>query len=103
QLPLYALAAREAYPDIRNPRLAYINLAKTLEKSAFDYWDDFTKDHLDSARECAVEVIQQIKAGVFWPPNAKIHESYDDFAALFPDGIENSVDPETFKCYPFKT
>ena len=103
QLPLYALAAREAYPETRRPRLAYINLAKTLDKSAFDYWDDFTEAHLDSARECAVEVIQQIKTGVFWPPNAKLRESYDDFAALFPDGIENSVDPETFKCYPFKT
>ena len=103
QLPLYALATREAHPGNQRPHLAYINLAKTQDKSAFDYWDDFTDDHLDSARDCALATIRQIKAGVFWPPNQRIRKEYDDFAPLFPDGIENTVDPDAFQCYRFKT
>jgi hypothetical protein len=46
-------------------------------------------------------VIEKIKDGIFWPPNQDIHEAYDDFAALFPDGIENSVDADAFKHYRF--
>ncbi|CAI8326652.1 MAG: ATP-dependent helicase/deoxyribonuclease subunit B [Opitutia bacterium UBA7350] len=103
QLPLYALATREEHPKTTRPHLAYINLAKTQEKSAFDYWDDFTEDHLESARNCSLAVIQKIKAGIFWPPNQNIRKEQDDFAPLFPDGIENTVDPDAFKCYRFKT
>ncbi|HBM85947.1 MAG TPA: hypothetical protein DD423_04045, partial [Opitutae bacterium] len=58
---------------------------------------------LDSARACAAAVIKQMKAGIFWPPNPNVRETYDDFAALFPDGIENSVNPEAFKNYAFKS
>ncbi len=103
QLPLYALATREAQPDKQRPRLAYINLAKTQDKSAFDYWEDFSDDHLAAARDCALATIRQIKDGVFWPPNQRIREEYDDFAPLFPDGIENAVDTDAFQCYRFKT
>ena len=83
------------------PSVAYINLAKTLEKSEIARWDDFTQSHIDSALACAAAVTRQIKAGVFWPPNPDVREDYDDFAPLFPDGIENSVDPEAFKNYRF--
>ena len=103
QLPLYALALHETKPHSERPRLAYINLAKTQDKSAFEYWDDFTGDHLDAARDCALATLRQIKDGVFWPPNPRIREEYDDFAPLFPDGIENAVDPDAFQCYRFKT
>jgi ATP-dependent helicase/nuclease subunit B len=100
QLPLYVLAKRESGSE--RPAVAYFNLAQTQEKSGIERWEGFTDSHLDSARACAAAVIEQIKAGIFWPPNQDIHEAYDDFAPLFPDGIENSVNAEAFKNYQFK-
>ena len=101
QLPLYVLAQREAGAE--RPSVAYFNLAQTKEKSGIERWEGFTDSHLDSARACAAAVIKQMKAGIFWPPNPNVRETYDDFAALFPDGIENSVNPEAFKNYAFKS
>jgi ATP-dependent helicase/nuclease subunit B len=100
QLPLYVLSKRETGNE--RPSVAYFNLGKTLDKSGIERWDDFTESHLDSALDCASAVIAQIKAGIFWPPNQDVREEYDDFAPLFPDGIENSVDAEAFKHYRFK-
>ena len=100
QLPLYVLAKREAGTE--RPSVAYFNLSQTQEKSGIERWESLTDSHLDSARACAAAVIQQIKDGIFWPPNQDIHEAYDDFAALFPDGIENSVNPDAFKNYQFQ-
>jgi ATP-dependent helicase/nuclease subunit B len=101
QLPLYALAKREASAE--RPSVAYFNLGQTLDKSGIERWEGFTDHHLDSARACAAAIIEQIKAGIFWPPNQDVRETYDDFAPLFPDGIENSVNPEAFMNYAFKT
>ncbi len=99
QLPLYVLSKREAGSE--RPNVAYFNLAKTLDKSGIERWEDFTESHLDSARACAGAIIEKIKAGIFWPPNPDIRAEYDDFAPLFPDGIENSVHPEAFMAYQF--
>ncbi|WPJ96039.1 PD-(D/E)XK nuclease family protein [Coraliomargarita algicola] len=99
QLPLYVYSQLEAGKE--RPRVAYINLAKTLEKSEIAPWEDFTQSHVDSAIACAEALIRQIKAGVFWPPNPDLREDYDDFAPLFPDGIENSVKAEAFQNYQF--
>ena len=99
QLPLYKLAKNRNQDEPIS--LAYFNLSQTSEKSGIVRWEDFTRSHLDSARACAEAILRQIRAGVFWPPGRKIHESYDDFAALFPDGIENSVDATAFMHYKF--
>ena len=99
QLPLYMLSHKQS-SDTR-PSLAYFNLAKTLDKSGLCRWDSFSLDHLDSARNCAESIINQIKAGIFWPPNPDVREDYDDFAPLFPDGIEKSVNKAAFEAYPF--
>jgi ATP-dependent helicase/nuclease subunit B len=101
QLPLYMLAERASGRE--RPSLGYFNLAQTDEKSGIERWDDFTDSHLDSARACAAAILKQIKAGIFWPPNPDVRETYDEFAALFPDGIENSVNPEAFSHYAFKS
>ena len=101
QLPLYALSQKEHHSE--RPSVCYFNLGNTLEKSSILRWEDFTESHLDSAYHCAEAVIQQIKDGIFWPPNPDVREQYDDFAALFPDGIENTVDAEAFKNYKFTT
>jgi hypothetical protein len=99
QLPLYLLSQSQSGKE--RPSVAYFNLAKTLDKSELAKWEGFTQSHLDSARACAEAVIRQIKAGIFWPPNPAVREDYDDFAPLFPDGIENSVNSEAFKNYVF--
>ncbi|MFQ3224436.1 MAG: ATP-dependent helicase/nuclease subunit B [Lentimonas sp.] len=101
QLPLYVLAKRGSGSERHS--VAYFNLGQTIEKSGIERWEGLTDSHLDSARACAQAVIEKIKAGIFWPPNQDVHEAYDDFAALFPDGIENSVDAEAFMGYRFNT
>lgn len=101
QLPLYVLSQQQS--GATRPSVAYFNLAKTLDKSGLARWEDFTQSHLDSARACAVAVIGQIKSGVFWPPNPDVREDYDDFAPLFPDGIEKSVDKTAFEAYSFQS
>ncbi|MGJ8641158.1 MAG: PD-(D/E)XK nuclease family protein [Opitutaceae bacterium] len=100
QLPLYALSKGSDAGE--RPNLAYFNLANTVEKSGIEYWENFTDSHLDSAKACATAIIDQIKQGVFWPPNPDVREDYDEFAPLFPDGIENSVEIEAFKDYQFE-
>jgi len=99
QLPLYVHSQLKA--GKARPSVAYFNLAKTLEKSELARWEDFTQSHIDSALNCAEAIIRQIKDGIFWPPNPDVREDYDDFAPLFPDGIENSVETEAFKNYQF--
>lgn len=100
QLPLYLLAKNS--DSAERPSIAYFNLSQTLDKSGIERWDGFTQSHLDSAVACANAVIDQIRAGIFWPPNQDIHEAYDDFVDLFPDGIENSVNAKAFEQYQFK-
>lgn len=100
QLPLYALS--QMRDGQARPNLAYINLAKTQDKSEIARWTDFSQSHIDSALACAEAVIGQIKAGIFWPPNPDVHEAYDDFAPLFPDGIENGVNGQAFQNYPLR-
>lgn len=100
QLPLYLLAQKIDAQQER-PKVAYFNLAKTENKSGLSYWDDFTPSHIDSAHACAQGVIENIKSGIFWPPNPDVVPDFDDFAQLFPDGIENSVDADAFTSYTF--
>lgn len=99
QLPLYMSAQTEVYSS--RPRLAYFNLAKTSNHSGIERWSDFTDSHLESALDCAQAVIDQIHRGIFWPPNNTMREEYDEFAAYFPDGIEQSVDADEFRQYTF--
>ncbi|WP_269525841.1 PD-(D/E)XK nuclease family protein [Coraliomargarita parva] len=99
QLPLYALSQKK--PAGSRPKVAYFNLPKTLDKSGFARWEDFSDSHLTSAEACARAVIRQIKAGIFWPPNPDASTTYDAFAPLFPDGIEHTIEASTFQNYQF--
>lgn len=101
QLPLYIYS--ELAADAELPKVAYFNLAKTLEKSSIAHWDDFSRAHLESAIACTQAIITRIQEGVFWPPNPEVHEAYDDFAPYFPDGIDKSVQVEAFAQYHFQT
>ena len=100
QLPLYALSKKES--EGNHPKVAYFNLAKTLDKSRLATWDNFTESHIASAYKCAEAIIKQIQSGIFWPPNPNVRETWDDFAPLFPKGIESSVNANAFKNYSFK-
>ena len=99
QLPLYCLALRGSGGEAA--RAAYFNIGKTREKSAFEFWDGLTTDHLDRAEACARAILSRIRAGAFWPPNPDISRDFDDFAPLFPEGIAGSVDPDAFANYRF--
>jgi len=97
QLPLYALAQ----PEKARPAVAYLHLPKSADKAGLETWDALNGELLDSARACARAVERRILDGVFWPPNPDIPPSRDDFAALFPEGVEAAVDPEGLDAYPF--
>ncbi len=99
QLPLYALA--EGAPDAERPALAYFNLSKTADKSGIARWGGFTESHRQSALACAEAVVEQIKKGVFWPPNPDAATQWDAIAPLFPEGIAQTVDQDAFENYRF--
>lgn len=101
QLPLYRFAKNPGYE--KDIALAYFNLGQTIDKSGIVRWENFSQDLYDSSKTCAAAILKKIKAGVFWPPNQNLRESYDDFRELFPDGIENSVDAEAFANYLFRS
>lgn len=78
QLPLYALAVRDR--DSAVPTPSYFTLGTTEADVGIQQWESFCEDDLESAKACAGWIVNQINAGVFWPPAAKI--DYDDFALL---------------------
>jgi ATP-dependent helicase/nuclease subunit B len=99
QLPLYKHAKDKDCEKAIS--LAYFNIGQTIDKSGIVRWETFTQELQDSAIACTIAILRQIKSGIFWPPNQNYNETYDEFRHLFPDGIENSVDAETFANYQF--
>ncbi len=78
QLPLYAQAVVLRGEALPTP--CYITLGTTEDKVKLLAWTDFETADLDAAVECTHWVVEQISAGVFWPPAEKL--TYDDFAIL---------------------
>jgi ATP-dependent helicase/nuclease subunit B len=78
QLPLYAQAIVEDRQVLAYP--TYFHLGATPKDVCVSEWNDFSHDDLESAINGAKWVIQQIQAGIFWPPAEK--PTYDDFAIL---------------------
>lgn len=67
QLPLYrVLAASEIYDN--KVQLGYCQLGKDLTKIGFDS-ADWTPDELDVAMATAMQIIRDIRKGLFWPPH----------------------------------
>lgn len=86
QLPLYALLMREHFG--KDVECGYFILPKALKETGLYFWDGLN-DLLPSAETCARAIVDQIKAGIFWPPAEKV--KYDDFEPLFagdPERIE---------------
>lgn len=78
QLPLYALAIQQRDSVIPEP--CYFTIGSTEAAVDLVSWQDFSQADLDAARDCAEWVVDQIEAGIFWPPAETV--TYDDFAAL---------------------
>jgi ATP-dependent helicase/nuclease subunit B len=91
QLPLYAEVARLKLPGAPRVHCAYFNLPRVQEDAAIAFWDDLTPDLVSSAVATAQAVARAIEAGRFWPP-APLREDGDEFARIFPEGIESDVD-----------
>lgn len=60
---------------------AYFCLPKSVQETRVLPWADFTDAWIDSALECAAEVVRRIRAGVFWPPGPNAYER--DYDHLF--------------------
>jgi ATP-dependent helicase/nuclease subunit B len=91
QLPLYAEVARLKHPEAPRVHCAYFNLPRVQEDAAIALWDDLTPELVSSAVATAQAVAQAIETGRFWPP-APLREDWDEFARIFPEGIESDVD-----------
>jgi ATP-dependent helicase/nuclease subunit B len=90
QLPLYRLAAAHFGTEIV---CGYFNLPKAVSETAIATWDDLDDATHAAAIECARGVAAAVRSGVFWPPNEDIDSDDDEFARLFHEGVEASVDP----------
>jgi ATP-dependent helicase/nuclease subunit B len=89
QLPLYALAARQAYGVV--PEVGYFHLVKAAEECAYENWSELDESLLEEAHGCALGVVEAISRRVFWPPGEG--GSHDAFARLLRDDPLAAVDP----------
>lgn len=90
QLPLYRLAIEGDYAA-ELVHVAYANIGPAKSDVLLDVWENLDRQMLQSARVCAVGVIEAIRDRVFWPPSERVR--YDDFAGLFFGDVESAVDP----------
>ena len=74
QVPLYAAALGEV------SAMGYYVLGASEGECDASWWGPFDEDQRESATACAAWVLEQVKAGQFWPPAEKT--KYDDFEAL---------------------
>lgn len=78
QLPLYSQAVMQSHQTLSYP--AYFHIGAIEKDVCISEWTDFTQEDLDSAMTSARWIVNQIQAGVFWPPAEKT--AYDDFEVL---------------------
>lgn len=92
QLPLYRELVRAEFgPDVQ---LGYICLPNALGDTGFAIWDSYNDALHTSALQCAEAIVQQVKAGTFWPPG-KLKSGYqDDLSGVL------LGDPEATLCPP---
>ncbi|QYM79560.1 PD-(D/E)XK nuclease family protein [Horticoccus luteus] len=87
-LPTLGLGISTGLNDVT---CGYFNLPKAVSGTAIALWPDYTRELHDAAVACAQGVAGAVAAGVFWPPNEKVKEDYDDYAALFQRGAAASI------------
>ncbi len=74
QVPLYAVALGEV------AEMGYYVLGASEGDCGASWWGDFDDEQRASAEACATWVLEQVKAGAFWPPAER--PKYDDFEAM---------------------
>ncbi len=82
QLPLYCWVLREAFGA--TGQLCYFQLPRALNETGRNIWTDFDDEAMDSALQCAHEIVKCIQQGIFWPPGK----------ASGPGGMEDWLDPK---------
>ena len=89
QLPLYLGAVAEEFGHA--VACGYFNLPKAAGETGVLLWDGYDSEVQAAAMRCARGVVEAVQARRFWPP-AELPADYDDFAGLFPQGAEASVE-----------
>ena len=74
QVPIYAAALGEI------DEIGYFALGATEADVRISLWDGFGDAERESALACAGWVVDQVKAGRFWPPADRVQ--YDDYESL---------------------
>ncbi len=95
QLPLYERAVAALYPGAAIT-CGYFNLPKAVTETNAELWEDYDPELASAAWACVEGVTSAIMKNEFWPPREmKGRElEWDDFAPLFHNGAEESVDRE---------
>ena len=93
QLPLYKIMLPNSWASQGPIELGYFNLPKTLGGTGVETWSGFSSELLQSARSCAMSIIDQIRNQRFWPPATKVPN--DDFERLFHANISKCVNVES--------
>ena len=94
QLPLYILALRDHYEGAAEATITtgLFKLPKAASETKIDLWEDLTSNTLDSAKNCAVQVIENIQKQNFWPPTpSKRFPRWDNFKKIFFEDPEAAV------------
>ncbi|MBN1865129.1 MAG: PD-(D/E)XK nuclease family protein [Victivallales bacterium] len=81
QLPLYhiLLSSQKNYKD-KTIQCGYFLLHKTMSVSGIHIWDSM-ENLIPHARDCAANVMANIQANTFWPPEDS--PDYDEFTTLY--------------------
>lgn len=90
QLPLYREAVAAEFG--RAVVCGYFDLPKAAGETGVQMWDGYGADVQAAAMRCALGVAEAVQARRFWPPAELPASSHDDFAGLFHEGAESSVD-----------
>ncbi len=96
QLPLYSILLPEGEFSGKI-EAGYFNIPKSVNDTGFIGWEGLDAALLESAKKCALGIIQDIQSLKFWPPSDKV--AYDDFAGIFPASISECVKGEEFETY----
>jgi ATP-dependent helicase/nuclease subunit B len=90
QLPLYLRALADHFPG--QIACGYFNLPKAAGETTLACWDGYSAELQAAAMRCAEGACAAIRAGKFWPPNETLRADRDECAALFHQGVADSVE-----------
>jgi ATP-dependent helicase/nuclease subunit B len=89
QLPLYREAVAAEFGHA--VECGYFNLPKASGETGIAVWYGYDEGLQVAARRCVEGVVAAVQARRFWPP-AELPADWDEFAGLFFQGAEASVD-----------